>query len=166
MISQPPDPASRTRAARFPQAASPDAPTLAQMEGMTAADAYALADFGWLMLEQGRAEAAVLVFEALAIGNPLHAYFHALHGAALQRAGREDDALLAYARALATDPTEAAALVNRAEILLGRGGEAIEEADELLRRAIEGDPAGARPETRRARALAAAAAERASRASP
>ena len=135
-------------------------PTLAQMEGMTAADAYALADFGWLLLEQGRPQSAALVFEALAIGNPRHAYFHALHGAALQRAGRDDDALAAYGRALEADAGESAALVNRAEILLGRGGAGVAEAVELLTRAIEQDSEGGRPETARARALASAAARR------
>lgn len=132
--------------------------TLAQLEGMTAADAYALADFGWMLLEHGRAAAAALVFEALTIGNPRHAYFHALHGAALHRDGRTEEALAAYDRALAVDASEPAALVNRAEILLGREGPALEEIAALLGRVIDGDPESLRPETRRARALAAVAA--------
>lgn len=138
--------------------------TLAEIEGMTAADAYALAEFGWMLLEQGRPPAAALIFEALALGNPRHAYFHALYGAALQRGGDPDGALDAYGRALALDPNETAALVNRAEILLGRGEDALlPEAVELLDRALGLDPLVSRHETRRARVLAAATAERAAR---
>lgn len=138
-----------------------DRRTLAEIEGMTAADAYSLADFGWMLLEQGRGDAAAVLFEALTIGNPHHAYFHALHGVTLQRVGRDDEALAAYDRALAVDPNETAALVNRAEILLTRdGGAALAESIDLLDRALAVDPASSRPETRRARALAAALAER------
>src|SRR5438552_3691485 len=87
--------------------------TLAEVEGLTAAEAYSIADFGWMLLEQGRADAATLVFETLALANPRHAYFHALHGAALQRSGATAPALEAYARALMQDPRETGALVNR-----------------------------------------------------
>ena len=135
--------------------------TLAEIEGMTAADAYALADFGWMLLEQGRTSVAALIFEMLTLDNPRHAYFYALYGAALQRGGDTEGALEAYARALELDPDETAALVNRAEILLCQGTDApLAEAIELLDRALALDPAAARPETRRARALAAAVAAR------
>jgi Flp pilus assembly protein TadD len=131
--------------------------TPAELEGMTLADAYSLADYGWRLLEQGHTRAAALVFEALALGNPRHAYFHALHGAALQRGGDADGALAAYARALEADPDETAALVNRAEILLVRDGDAaLAEVVGNLERALALDPDATRAETRRARALAAA----------
>jgi Flp pilus assembly protein TadD len=140
--------------------------TLAEVEGMTAADAYSLADFGWMLLVQGRARAAALIFEALTLGNPRHAYFHALYGAALQRGGDPDGAFEAYGRALDLAPDETAALVNRAEILLGRGDDALlPEAVELLDRAFGLDPGATRPETRRARALAVAATRRAAQSS-
>jgi tetratricopeptide (TPR) repeat protein len=126
--------------------------TLAEVEGLTAAEAYSIADFGWTLLEQGRAELAATVFETLALANPRHAYFHALHGAALQRASRPDEALAAYARALELDPDETGALVNRAELLLTAGR--ADEASEPLARALALDPDATRPETRRARALA------------
>lgn len=135
--------------------------TLAEIEGLTAADAYAIADFGWMLLEQGRARDAALVFETLTLANPGHAYFQALRGAALQRSGEREEALEAYARALAADPDETAALVNRAELLLeGAAEQGLEEVAGLLERALRLDPEAARPETRRARALVAAIAER------
>lgn len=135
--------------------------TLAEIEGLTVAEAYAIADYGWTLLEQGRADAAALIFETLVLSNPLHAYFQALHGAALQRQGAKGEALDAYARALALDPDETAALVNRAELLLERDGEAdAEEVGSLLERALALDPDAGRPETQRARALVAALAER------
>lgn len=131
-----------------------DETTIAHLEGLTAAEAYAIADFGWMLLEQGRAETAAVVFETLALANPRHAYFHALHGAALQRTGDVAGALGAYARALVADPDETAALVNRAELLLAEGG-ALDEAGRLLERALGLDPTASRPETRRARAIVA-----------
>jgi tetratricopeptide (TPR) repeat protein len=128
--------------------------TIAELEGLTAAEAYAIADFGWMLLEQGRADTAAVVFETLALANPRHAYFHALHGAALQRTGAVAGALEAYARAIAADPDETSAMVNRAELLLAEGA-AIDEAGLLLERALGLDPAGVRPETHRARAIVA-----------
>jgi Flp pilus assembly protein TadD len=133
--------------------------TIAQLEGLTAAEAYSVADFGWMLLGQGLAPAAALVFETLTLSNPHHAYFHALHGAALQRSGSGTDALAAYARALEIDPGETGALVGRAELLMAREG-GLEEAVGLLERALALDPEGGRPETLRARALVAAAVER------
>lgn len=131
--------------------------TLAELEGLTAAEAYSIADFGWMLLEQGRAEAAALVFETLTLANPRHAYFHALRGAALQRAGSAEAALASYAAALEADPNETGALVNRAELLAGRGEPGdLDEVVALLERALTLDPDAARPETRRARALAEA----------
>ena len=136
--------------------------TLAELEGLTAAEAYAIADFGWMLLEQGRHPAAAAVFETLTLSNPHHAYFHALLGSALQRWGRCEEALEAYGRALGADPNETAALVNRAELLIGRGSSSdIEEAALLLERAIGLDESTERPETHRARALAEALADRA-----
>jgi Flp pilus assembly protein TadD len=128
--------------------------TLAEIEGLTAAEAYSIADFGWMLLEQGRADAAALVFETLALSNPVHGYFHALHGAALQRSGARALALEAYSRALAVDPNETGALVNRAELLIGRAEPGdLDEVATLLGRALSLDPTATRPETRRARAL-------------
>src|SRR5215203_1261353 len=101
--------------------------TSAELGGLTAAEAYSVADFGWMLLGQGLAPAAALVFETLTLSNPHHAYFHALHGAALQRSGADDEALEAYARALAIDPNESGALVGRAELLMSRAG-GLEEA--------------------------------------
>lgn len=135
--------------------------TLAELEGLTAAEAYAIADFGWTMLGQGRADAAAAIFESLTISNPRHAYFFALLGSALQKLGDIDAALDAYARALSIDPEETGALVNRAELLLGLDTCDSDEVADLLGRSLSVDPDAARPETRRARALIAAiAAER------
>jgi Flp pilus assembly protein TadD len=133
--------------------------TIAELEGLTAAEAYSVADFGWMLLGQGFAPAAALVFETLTLSNPHHAYFHALHGAALHRSGADADALAAYARALEIDPDETGALVGRAELLMSQDG-GLEEAVGLLERAVALDPDGSRPETLRARALVAAAVER------
>lgn len=131
--------------------------SLAEIEGLTAAEGYQIADFGWMLLEQGRFEAAIAVFETLTLSNPHHAYFHALLGSALQRSGAGEAALEAYARAIEIDGTETAALVHRAELLLGRGGSGDgDEALSLLERALAFDPFLKRPESRRARALACA----------
>ena len=80
--------------------------TLAELEGLTAAEAYAIADFGWTMLGQGRIEAAAAIFESLTISNPRHAYFHALYGSALQKLGDVEAALEAYQRVLRMDPND------------------------------------------------------------
>jgi Flp pilus assembly protein TadD len=125
--------------------------TLAQLEGMTLAQAYALADFGHNLMQHGRPQPALTIFESLTISVPRHAFFHALVGIALQRLGQADLALLAYERALECDPAETAALVNRAELLIRRGE--CEQARCDLQKALELDPTSERPETRRARAL-------------
>lgn len=130
--------------------------TLAELEGLTVAEAYAIADFGWTMLGQGRLDAAEAIFESLTISNPRHAYFHALLGSARQRAGDIEGALAAYDRALAIDPNETGALVNRAEILLGLDDCDADEVTDLLGRSLSADPGFTRPETCRARALIAA----------
>lgn len=132
--------------------------TLAELEGLTAAEAYAIADFGWTMLGQGRIEAAAAIFESLTISNPRHAYFHALFGSALQKLGDHEAALKAYGRALSIDPNETGALVNRAEMLLGLESCDPDEVTDLLGRSLSLDPDADRPETRRARALIAAVA--------
>lgn len=135
--------------------------TLAEVEGLTATEAYAIADFGWTLLSQGRADAAAAIFETLTISNPRHAYFHALLGSARQRLGDSGGALAAYDRALELDPDETGALVNSAELLLADEACDTDRVVDLLGRTLSLDESGTRPETRRARALIAAiAAER------
>lgn len=128
--------------------------TIAEIEGMTAPEAYQLAEFGWMMLGNGQTEIAVTIFEMLTLSNPHHAYFFALLGSALARENRIKEALEAYQRAIALDPDETAALVNRAELLLGLADRSVlSEAETLLDRALSIDAAAGRPEVRRARVL-------------
>ncbi len=104
--------------------------TWAQLEGMTMEQAYAIAEFGYTMYQQGRYKDARTLFEGLVIGNPYDPYFHAMLGA------------ISY--------------VNRGELLLQHGE--FEYAMEDLKAAIELDPEGKNPASLRARALAAATA--------
>lgn len=130
--------------------------TWAQLEGMTMEQAYAIAEFGYSMYQQGKYRDAQKMFEGLSVGNPYDPYFHAMLGAIYTKLDQHEEAVQEFCIALELDPSDIHSLVNRGELLLQHGE--FEHAMEDLRAAIEMDPEGENPASLRARALAAATA--------
>lgn len=127
--------------------------TWAEVEGMGAAEAAAIARVGVELAAAGRLGEARVVFEGLVELNPRDAGAHAALGTVYQRLGRTDDALAAYGAALGVDPYQAVALGNRGELLL-RLGRSEGFAD--IAAAVESDPAGRTVAGRRAAGIARA----------
>jgi tetratricopeptide (TPR) repeat protein len=130
--------------------------TWAQLEGMTMEQAYAIAEFGYTMYQQGRYKDARTLFEGLVIGNPYDPYFHAMLGAIYTRMDMPEEAAQEFSIAIELDPEDINSFVNRGELLLQHGE--FEHAMEDLKAAINLDPEGKNPASLRARALAAATA--------
>jgi len=130
--------------------------TWAQLEGMTMEQAYAIAEFGYTMYQQGRYKDARTLFEGLVIGNPYDPYFHAMLGAIYTKLDMHEEAAQEFSIAIELDPEDINSYVNRGELLLQHGE--FEYAMEDLKAAISLDPEGKNPASLRARALAAATA--------
>lgn len=130
--------------------------TWAQLEGMTMEQAYAIAEFGYTMYQQGRYKDARTLFEGLVIGNPYDPYFHAMLGAIYTKMDMHEEAAQEFSIAIELDPEDINSYVNRGELLLQHGE--FEYAMEDLKAAIDLDPEGKNPASLRARALAAATA--------
>ncbi len=130
--------------------------TWAQLEGMTMEQAYAIAEFGYTMYQQGRYKDAKTLFEGLVIGNPYDPYFHAMLGAIYTKLDMHEEAAQEFSIAIELDPEDINSYVNRGELLLQHGE--FEYAMEDLKAAIDLDPEGKNPASLRARALAAATA--------
>jgi tetratricopeptide (TPR) repeat protein len=130
--------------------------TWAQLEGITMEQAYAFAELGYTLFEQGRYDEAQQIFEGLVISNPYDGYLHSVLGSIYARKDMHEEAVVEYSIAMELDPENIMVYVNRAEILLQHGE--FEYAMDDLKAAIDLDPNGEDPAGLRARALAAATA--------
>lgn len=111
----------------------------------------ALAEHGYMLYEQGKYEAARVIFEGLAaIDNNNHNY-HRLLGSIYQIEGLWDAAYYRYTLALKGSPEDIHALTNRGEVLLHLGKS--KEAADDLRHAVSLDTTRANPAAKRARVL-------------
>lgn len=104
-----------------------------------------VAELGYALAEMERAEDALTIFTGLAALAPATAYFQAALGALKLRAGRTTEAIVHLNAALASDPQDLSALVNRGEAALQLGQLAAALADwraaiQLLPRAKEEQP--------------------------
>jgi tetratricopeptide (TPR) repeat protein len=112
---------------------------------------------GFELYEQGDYESARLIFEELSEKDPSEAYYRTALGAIFLAEDELELALDNFNQALALNPKDSAALVNRGEVHL-RLGNIIEAAQDFAR-AVDLDPENKDPLTMRARLLAAAALE-------
>ncbi|WNG60504.1 tetratricopeptide repeat protein [Archangium gephyra] len=124
--------------------------TWAEVEGMTFAEAKAIAQVGCDLAAAGRYEEARILFEGLVEGNPKDSASRAALGTVYQKLGRLEDAVTEYCAALERDPANPVALVNRGELYLRRGNR---QGFTDLANAVEADPRGETSAGRRARAL-------------
>ena len=84
----------------------------------TAEEIRLIADLGFALAEYGRDEEALTIFEGLAAVAPATGYFQSALGALLLRLGELDRAEGHLNSALAADPQDLAALVNRGELYM------------------------------------------------
>jgi len=112
-----------------------------------------VADLAWGLAEQGRNEEALTIFEGLAALAPSTSYFQSALGALKMRTGDVDGALSHLDAALASDPTDVAALVNRGEIYarVGDRAAAIQNLKAAIDLSASADTSG--PVATRAKAL-------------
>jgi tetratricopeptide (TPR) repeat protein len=125
--------------------------------GWTAAEIRLVADIGYALAEQGRHDEAVTIFEGLSVLAPATSYFQSALGALWLRKGEPGRALEHLEAALAADPSDVTARVNRGEAAMQLGDR--DAARRHLLAALELDPSprqdGPAPALVRARALLA-----------
>lgn len=103
--------------------------SLAAASEWTTEEMRLVADLGYALAEQGREREAVTIFEGLAALAPATAYFQAALGALRLRLGEPRLAVGHLDAALAADPRDLSALVNRGEACLQLGEYAAAAAD-------------------------------------
>jgi Flp pilus assembly protein TadD len=94
--------------------------SLGAAAGWTAEEIRLVADLGYALADYGRNEEALTIFEGLAALAPATAYFQSALGALLLRMGDLDRAEVHLMAALAADPGDPCALLNRGELNIQR----------------------------------------------
>ena len=89
--------------------------------GWTPEEMRLVADIGYALAEQGRHDEAVTIFEGLAVLAPATAYFQSALGALWLRKGDAERAVEYLDAALAADPGDVTARVNRGEAAMQLG---------------------------------------------
>jgi len=89
--------------------------------GWTAEEMRLVADIGYALAEQGRHDEALTIFEGLAVLAPATAYFQSALGALWLRKGEPARAVEHLEAALAADPSDVSAQVNRGEAAMQLG---------------------------------------------
>lgn len=134
-----------------------DGRTLADLSGYGTEDLAGLAEVGYNLLQQGRLEDALTIYQGVYALNPKSQWGASSIGCIYQRMGREEDALRMYNEALQIEPNDVHVLSNRGEMLFRRGR--LLEAAEDFKKAIELDPHGRNPAAQRARVIVLAVME-------
>jgi tetratricopeptide (TPR) repeat protein len=111
----------------------------------------ALAEYGYLLYEQGKYDSAKVIFEALATINSSDPNLQKFLGSIYQIQGKWDAAYYHYTHSLRAAANDIFVFVNRGETLIQM--QRPREAAEDLKRAIQMDPQGRHPIGRRARIL-------------
>jgi Flp pilus assembly protein TadD len=124
--------------------------TWAEVEGMTFAEAKAIAQIGCDLAAAGRLDEARIVFEGLVAMNPKDSAARAALGTVYQKLGRLEDAVTEYSAAISGDGKNPIALANRGELRLKAGDR---QGFTDLAQAVEADPHGETAAGRRARGL-------------
>ena len=122
-----------------------------QLYGLTAPLAKSLAEYGYLLYEQGKYDTARLIFEALAVQNNTDPNIQRMLGSIYQIQEKWDAAYYHYSQALRLSPDDIFVVANRGETLIQL--QRPREAAEDLKRAIQLDASGTNPVGRRARIL-------------
>ncbi|MCS7312322.1 MAG: tetratricopeptide repeat protein [Acidobacteria bacterium] len=124
---------------------------LAQALGFSEADVQKIAGLAAALCQTGRWAAALKLWGGLVSLQPERAEFWSALGSTLTRMGRHEEAIPVLTLTLRMDPTDTAALVNRAECYIATAQ--LEAAVADLERAIRQDMAETDPVADRARQL-------------
>jgi len=108
-----------------------------QLVGISMDQAYAIAEIGFNLLNQGRLEDAEKIFVGLCAMNPQDGYYQSVLGSIFARQDKLDDAKRALELAAKLGYEDPHVLVNKAEISLRQGK--LSEALPDLERVLEGD---------------------------
>ncbi|MEZ4647957.1 MAG: tetratricopeptide repeat protein [Candidatus Eisenbacteria bacterium] len=92
--------------------------TLAQLEGISAEEIYAVADMGYDLFEEGKIEEAKKIFEGLYTYNPMDPYFRTVLGSIYQRQSSFEEAAHHYTAAVELYPEDVTAWTNLGETQL------------------------------------------------
>jgi tetratricopeptide (TPR) repeat protein len=122
-----------------------------QLYGLSAPLAKSLAEYGYLLYEQGRFDTARVIFEALSVQNSSDPNTQKMLGSIYQIQGKWDAAYYHYSLCLSLSPNDIFVITNRGETLIQL--QRPREAAEDLKRAIQLDADGTNPVGRRARIL-------------
>jgi tetratricopeptide (TPR) repeat protein len=134
-----------------------DSRTLAELSGYGVEDLAGLAEVGYNLLQQGKLEDALTIYQGVYALDPKSQWGASSIGCIYQRMGRDEDALKMYNEALQIEPNDVHVLANRGELLFRRGR--LLEAAEDFKKAIELDPHGRNPAAQRARVIVLAVME-------
>ena len=122
-----------------------------KLYGLTSPLAKSLAEYGYLLYEQGKYDTSRLIFEALAVQNSTDPHIQRMLGSIYQIQGKWDAAYYHYSQSLRLAPNDIFVIANRGETLIQL--QRPREAAEDLKRAILLDGDGTNPVGRRARIL-------------
>ena len=134
-----------------------DSRSLADLSGYGTEDLAGLAEVGYNLLQQGKLEDALTIYQGVYALDPKSQWGASSIGCIYQRMGRDEDALKMYNEALAIEPSDIHVLANRGELLFRRGR--LLESAEDFKKAIELDPHGRNPAAQRARVIVLAVME-------
>jgi tetratricopeptide (TPR) repeat protein len=122
-----------------------------ELYGLSSPITKSLAEYGYLLYEQGKYDTARLIFEALAVSNSSDPNIQRMLGSIYQIQGKWDAAYYHYTQCLRQLPNDIFVIANRGETLIQL--QRPREAAEDLKRAIQLDAEGKNPVGRRARIL-------------
>lgn len=128
--------------------------SLAELSGYTVDDIASLAEVGYNLLQQGKLEDALVMYQGVYSLDARSRWGASSIGCILQKMGRLEEAVSMYQEALQIDPNDIHVLANRGEIHF-RLGNLLEAADDF-KKAIELDPHGRNPAAQRARVISMA----------
>lgn len=146
-----PDAARRKRLVELLQRFLEDKISLAELKGIGRDKLFLLAEAGYVKFKHGRIEEAEKIYQALVMLDHRNAYYHSVMGAIHQKKGRPVEAILEYTRAIQIDEEDLSCYVNRGEIYLRHKN--FRKAAEDFRQAIVLDSSGQNLWANRARSL-------------
>jgi len=131
--------------------AAGDGITLKEVKGYSDDELYAIAHQAYYFLLQGKLDEAKTIYEGLNAIDPRNDYYYRALGVIYHRGGDAERAIKAFTHATRCAPSNLAAFINRAEVLIasGRKREALADLDHAVN--ITRDPTT--PLARKARAL-------------